>query len=499
MKHELRGYQLEAINRMSQARKEGHNHIMVKLPTGAGKTSVASYIINNIYKAGKSALFICDKIELINQTSKRFEADGIDHGVIQADHPKSNWKKKIQVCSIQTLARRKPIDADFIFIDEAHTLYRAHIEIMKANPNIPIIGLSATPFTRGLGKYFSKMVVGATTRQLVDLGFLVEPKVFAPSTPDLEKLRIIKGDYHPTDLEEVCNQPRLIGDIVEHWIKIAFNKPTIVFATSVEHSKAIVNEFKKNQITAEHIDAYTDPVSRKRIINAFKMGALQVLSSVDILSKGFDYPGAEVCILARPTKSLSLYIQQAGRVLRISPETGKTGAIILDHAGNTVRHGFVTDDTPEDLNCGDRVVLKPKEKEDKPKPEPVVCPSCLYVKKYATCENCGFEFAPKNKIVTAEGYLVELSVEIDKKPTNVKELLMMDKKSLYGQLKYYCVKKGWKIGRAFFMYKDITGEEPGVFIKNCKPIETTEQVFKYLQYLAIKSRIKNNKKVDSKV
>ncbi len=494
MKHELRQYQKECLKNLGTAYKQGFKRIMLKLPTGAGKTSIASKILENCYNSGKRALFICDRIELINQTSDRLLSDGIKHGVIQADHIRKNLNYNIQVCSIQTLARREKINADMIIIDEAHTLHKAHIDIIKENQNIPIIGLSATPFAKGLGKHFDKMIVGATTKQLIELGFLCKPKVYAPSEPDLEKIKVVAGDYDMQELEEKTNTPKLVGDIVEHWFKLGFGKPTIVFAVNIAHSKNIVAEFVKGGVNAVHIDAYTDNDDRKEIIESFKAGRIKVLSSVDILSKGFDYPGAEVAILARPTKSLSLYIQQAGRVLRINPETNKTDCTILDHSGNTMRHGFVTDDTPEDLDTGKKQENTPAEKKEKKVIEPVKCPHCSFIKTKVKCENCGHEDIPKNKVESAEGYLVEFDENSlpNKNSKSAKFVITQDKKNLYGQLKTLSRLKGWKAGRAYYLYKELCNEEPTEEIKNVGEQMVTEQVIKYITYLNIKKAKSKN-------
>lgn len=485
--HTLRKYQIEALKQISVAHKNGFKRIMVKLPTGAGKTSLASHIINNMNKAGKRVLFVCDRIELINQTSARLFADGIDHGVIQADHPLEDSSKLIQVCSIQTLDRREILNADMIIIDEAHTLYSAHIRLIKANPNIPILGLSATPFTRGLGKYFETMVVGATTQQLIDLGFLCKPTVFAPTEPDLENVKVVAGEYKNDDLSKAVNIPRYVGDIVSHWLKLADNKSTICFAVDIAHSKNIVDEFQKYGVNAAHIDAYTPKEQRRVLIANFKAGIIKVLSSVDVLSKGFDYPGAEVAILARPTKSLSTYIQQGGRVLRISPETGKKGCLILDHAGNTAFHGYVQDETTNILDSGDKKSSKSSVSKLKEVKKSVkACPSCFFMKSTAKCPNCGHESIPKNTSIGTDGYLVEMTEEIVIKPKTGKDFLVSDKFRLYGELKQYCIDKNYKIGSAYYMFNDLVGEFPDCFVSDAPLLTPSQQLIGYFKYLAIR-------------
>lgn len=504
---DLRLYQENALKQLSLAYKDGHKHTILMVATGGGKTNIASECIrrNMVNNKNFTAMFVCDRIELINQTSERFFKDGIDHGVIQADHPLENFKKNIQICSIQTLARRDYKKPHIIFIDEAHTLYDEHKEMIKKWPDVIIVGLTATPFTKGLGNHFSKLIVGANTKQLIDLGFLVKPKVYAPSKPDLAKIKIVKGDYDNKQLEEASNNPKLIGDIIEHYLKIASNKPTICFAVNIAHSKSIKEAFCKVGIYCEHLDAYTPDKERKTIIAKFKRGEIKVLTSVDILSKGFDYPGAEVAILARPTKSLSLYIQQVGRVLRISPETGKTQAIILDHSGNTEEHGFVDDEIDYKLDTtskGEKSIIIKKIIEK----TTAICPSCFFVKDTFQCTNCGFEHLPKNKVVATSGYLVEIEKVDNKKVIkgSAKDKLCVDKERLYSELLLLCNNKKWKPGRAYFLYNEITGEYPlASYNKSTLLVNNVSQevasMVKHLTIKNAKSMYNRNKYYNKKI
>lgn len=158
---------------------------ILMLPTGAGKTHIASYMIRQAVAKGKRCLFICDRIELIDQTSARFLTDGIPHGVIQANHPLYRPDLPVQICSIQTLARRRIEKFDLAIIDEAHTLHKAHIKLMTANPDGFVVGLSATPFTKGLGKIFNGLVNPISTRELIDAGYLADFVAYGPATIDI--------------------------------------------------------------------------------------------------------------------------------------------------------------------------------------------------------------------------------------------------------------------------------------------------------------------------
>jgi superfamily II DNA or RNA helicase len=450
MKNNLRQYQVDSINDLRKAILKGHKRIVLQLATGGGKTTIASEMIRKANEKGKKCLFLADRIELVEQTSKRLDYEGIDHGIIMGNHERYKPHSINQVCSPQTLARRATPAADLVIIDECHVAYGIHKKMMQAMPNTVFIGLSATPFTKGLGKLYSNLVVGATTTKLTDEGYLVPVKVFAPSKPDLTKLRTVAGDYDEKELFARVNKPKLVADIVDTWIKRGENRPTIAFAVNVLHSQALCEQFKDRGIRAAHIDSYMPTKLREQLVNDFKDGYIKVLFNVGILDKGFDYPEASCLIMARPTKSLMLYIQQAGRVLR--PHPTKEDAIILDHAGNTQAHGFVTDDLPQELDDGTKRKVEPSQKKQEEKG--TLCTSCAYVKKKYEykCPCCGF--TPKKKdagIDVEKGDLLEV--------TRTK-ITMVDKQKLYSELLYVEVEKGYKRGFAAQMYRNKFGVWP---------------------------------------
>ena len=450
MKNNLRQYQVDSINDLRKAILKGHKRIVLQLATGGGKTTIASEMIRKANEKGKKCLFLADRIELVEQTSKRLDYEGIEHGIIMGNHERYKPHSINQVCSPQTLARRATPAADLVIIDECHVAYGIHKKMMQAMPNTIFIGLSATPFTKGLGKLYSNLVVGATTTKLTDEGYLVPVKVFAPSKPDLTKLRTVAGDYDEKELFARVNKPKLVADIVDTWIKRGENRTTIGFAVYVLHSQALCEQFKDRGIRAAHIDSYMPTKLREQLVNDFKDGYIKVLFNVGILDKGFDYPEASCLIMARPTKSLMLYIQQAGRVLR--PHPTKEDAIILDHAGNTQAHGFVTDDLPQELDDGTKRKVEPSQKKQEEKG--TLCTSCAYVKKKYEykCPCCGF--TPKKKdagIDVEKGDLLEV--------TRTK-ITMVDKQKLYSELLYVEVEKGYKRGFAAQMYRNKFGVWP---------------------------------------
>lgn len=413
----LRPYQVQGIDRVRDLLREGKKRILFYLPTGGGKTEVAAEIVKSAGAKGKKALFVCHRIELVKNASERFTSLGLGHGIIQGENTRSTWQG-ILVCSIQTLSRRMVEDADLIIVDEAHrcAASRDYLKLFARFKSIPIIGLSATPFAKGLAKeheslggpLFEDMVIGATIPELIRNGFLVDCDIYGPSEPDLSGVKIVAGDYHQEQLGNAVDQPKLVGDIVSHWFKLGRGQQTICFATNIAHSKHITEEFQKAGVAAAHIDAYTPEFERVRIIRAFRSGEVTVLSNVGVLCEGFDCPAASVMILARPTKSLILYIQMAGRVLRIAP--GKEKALILDHSGTAKRMGFPTDELPLELDDG-----KPKTSEgsqrEKPKPLPKICTSCSFLKPAGVhqCPACGFKPERQSEIEVEEGSLTKMA------------------------------------------------------------------------------------------
>lgn len=442
---QLREHQQTAVVMLRQAIKGGAKRVILMACCSFGKTRCAAFLAASGASKGRRTMFVCDRIELIDQASATFDALGIDHGIIQANHPRSRPHLFVQIASIQTLqAKRTRLakiaadladgkhvtqqrhdaavmpKADTIIIDEVHTVHQMHIELMRDNPDAIFIGLTATPWTKGLGRYYERTLQPITVQELIDKGYLIEPVVYGPPKDiDLSKVRIIAGDYNEDDLESVVNNTKLVGSIVEHWLELCKDEPTICFAVSVTHSKSIVEEFVKVGIAAEHIDGYeTDKDIRRDKIERFRRGEIKVLSSVDILCKGFDYPGARCAIMARPTKSLMLFIQQIGRIMRIDPESGKDKAWILDHAGNHEQLGFVTDEFETELDMGKKAVAGDVKKKEKKEALPKKCPKCYFVKpaKVHKCPACGFEPRPPANVDIVDVGLQVISRGDKKRP-----------------------------------------------------------------------------------
>jgi len=456
----LRPYQDEAIDKLRRCLAGGKRRVILYSPTGSGKTEMGMAMIRGALAKGNKVAFIVNRKALVEQTSRRFWKAGIRHGVIQAENT-TDISADVLVCSIDTIHRRGLPDVDLIVIDEAHgvagsTKYR---QLLFGRNLVPVIGLSATPFSIGLGKtykelhgpLFEKLVTAVTIRELIDAEFLVDCDVYAPSTPDLSGVKTTRNAFGETDYNEVelaaaVDRPDLIGDIVGHWFKLANDKQTVCFATNIPHSRNIVDAFTAAGVTAAHIDCYTDDDERKRLLEAFNNGEIRVLSNVSVLAEGWDAPATEVMILARPTRSLIRWIQMAGRVLR--PFHGKDKALLLDHSGTTARLGFPTDDLPLELNDGNARKAGQREAEEK---LPKECPSCNFMKPVGVhaCPKCGFAPSRKSEVKVQDGALVKMERERKRKPTQA------EKQRAYSGLLWIAMEREYKDGWAANQYRKL--------------------------------------------
>jgi superfamily II DNA or RNA helicase len=338
----LRTYQEQAIQSARTLIGRGVRRVMLNAPTGAGKTVIAAGIVQRSVDKGKRVLFLAHRRELIDQTVDKLVAGGVlNFGVIMAGSKLHNRNAPVQVASIQTLMKRELPEADLIMIDEAHrAASKSYITMVGNYPGAAVIGLSATPERldgKGLDDIFQELVVVESVPALIEAGFLVKPICYVGPTADLSAVKTRRGDYDEKQLADAVDRPQLVGDIVANWHRLAKGKQTVAFAASVEHAKHIADEFFAAGIPAAMISGNTPVAERNAIIADWRAGAIKVVANCLVLTEGFDYPELECCILARPTKSVSMYLQCVGRVMRTAE--GKVGAIVLDHAGCCKEHG----------------------------------------------------------------------------------------------------------------------------------------------------------------
>ena len=328
---ELREYQRDVLNNIIRSNRKGHKRIVLQMATGGGKTICAAALIEYYVNEGKRVLFLAHRRELIIQASDKLDQFNVTHGIIMANMPQ-NIFANVQVASIDTLRARaldgkklKMPEADLIVIDECHrSLSRTYIRLIDYYKEALVVGLTATPVRSdgtGLGVIYTDMVQAVSIKELVASGNLVNAKYYSPTIPDLRKVGTVAGDYNGKDLAHTMDKPKLVGDIVQSWLHIAKGKSTIVFASGVKHSKHLKECFVDAGVLAAHLDGTTPNDERVEILRQFHAGEITVICNCMVLTEGFDAPRAEVCVLARPTKSPSLYIQMVGRVLR--PYEGK--------------------------------------------------------------------------------------------------------------------------------------------------------------------------------
>lgn len=485
---QLRDYQLDVVEEADRRLANGIKRLVIYAPTGGGKGEIAVELANRARNAGKRVLFVVHRKDLVQQQWQRFAKYNIYPGVLQGNNT-NNPHAPITVASIQTFSSRVKFgwafEFDYVIIDEAHLCAGStqYHEFLKSHSNLPVIGLTATPFSKGLGKnmpwgqVFEDMIVQTTIQDLINREYLVDLDIYAPSGPDLSKVQIVAGEYNQKQLGVAVDKSELIGDIVKHWFKLAGGKQTILFATNINHSKHICEQFSAHGIAAEHLDCYSKESTREAVIKKFREGEIKILCNVDLFSEGFDAPETACMILAKPTRSLIKYIQMVGRVLR--PAEGKGRALVIDHSGTVHRLGFPTDDLPLFLNDGTKADSVKSERKIK---QPKICVSCKAVDKQRriVCPVCGYKTEVKQKpLDIKEGDLNK----IVKMPQSVKQ-------AIWSGLLTYGTRKGYKRGWCAHAYKDLVGVWPKGVIDQCGPIpEAVERHIKYKQIRYAKSRL----------
>ena len=408
---ELRPYQAQAVSGLRDALRTADSALLV-MPTGAGKTVVFTEIARLATEKNKTVFVLVHRRELINQASDKLAKAGVKHGIIAAGFDRSTHS--VQVCSVQTLVRRLATvtsPPDLVIIDEAHHAVAGSWEkVIQHFQNARLVGVTATPSRldgRGLGSHFSILVQGPYVAQLVDSGYLSPHKVFAPPLKvDLTSVKTRAGDYANDQLSEAMDRPTITGDAVDHYRRLADGLPAIAFCCSIAHATSVCSAFTAAGYRAKLVTGSMPMDERDDAISGLADGRTQVLCSVDVVSEGTDVPAVSAAILLRPTQSEALYLQQVGRILR--PQPGKI-AIVLDHVGSTVKHGFVDDRRIWSLDT------KPKrQRKDEAAPSVRQCPKCFAAfKPQQFCPCCGHEFKvkPKRPITKEEGRLRELRRE----------------------------------------------------------------------------------------
>ena len=400
---QLRTYQQRAIDKARELVNRGTKRILLVGPTGLGKMVIVAAIIQLARSLGQRCLFVAHRLELLDQAVDQLRRFGVeDIGVMRAFDQRTNPNAPTQVASWQTLSRRKLPPADIIFSDEAHhDCSDSRREILAKYPEAIVLGWTATPVrldNKPLKDVYQALIEIASYSELIAGGFIVSPTCYStPAIVDLSQVKMSAGDYAIDGLEYVMNQPQVNGDIVKEWTEKAGGRPTVLFACTVKHSQALVQRFVEAGVRAEHLDGTTDEGARRACLRRLKDGMTQLVSNVGILTEGWDEPAAKAIVMARPTQSLGLFLQIAGRGLRpwydVKP-------VLIDHAGNIDRFGLPHEDRVWGLYDTPR--LK--------KASPYrTCPRCFAYVLKNPCELCGYAPTPQEMKIREDraGALVE--------------------------------------------------------------------------------------------
>ncbi|QFY44644.1 helicase [Candidatus Methylospira mobilis] len=451
-----RPFQVTAHEKLREGARAGHRAQVTMAPTGGGKTYLGLRIAYEALKKGASAIFVCDRITLINQTSAVADRYGLSaHGVIQANHWRVNPRMPFQIASVQTLARHNWPKSDVVIIDECHCQYAAWVEHVKQTDAM-VIGLSATPFSKGLGKIFTNLVNAATMHELTESGVLVPMRVLSCKQADMTGAETSGGEWTDRAVEE--RGMEIIGDVVKEWQEHAQNRKTIIFGATIKHCKELCRNFIDAGVMAAVFTEKTPDAERKQLLEEFYKpdSFIRVLISVEALSKGFDVPDIECVVDCRPLrKSLSTAIQMWGRGLRSSSETGKTKCLLLDHSGNIIR--FAQDfeniffNGLSELDAGEKLD-KTIRREDEIEGKEKCCPSCGHRPFASRCISCGFEKKQSALIEHVPGKMQEIMIG--------KRKAADDSRHLWEQVCTYTRSHGnpsTAAGRAWHIFKEIAG------------------------------------------
>ena len=449
-KIELRPYQQEGLDSIIEAFTDGEEGVFYTLPTGGGKTVVFSALINHYLPHEKTFAIVAHRVELLKQAHKTLETlTGVDAGLVKASNS-NKPNSPIQLCMIQSLrSRALPFEPDYIITDEAHLCKAgSYVDFYEKYPQAKKLYVSATPCRadgKGFGDLASVLIKGLSIGEMIENGYLSPSRVFTASNvaSQLKGIKKQAGDYAINALADMMQSVELMGDIVKQYQKHAMGRKGVVFCVNVLHSIAVAKAFNDAGIVAEHLDGKMDSEHREAVLERLKTGETTIVTNCGILCEGWDEPSISYVGLARPTKSLALYIQQAGRGLRLFE--GKENCIILDHGNNTNEHGHIEECRDWSLEGGETTKnaygFKSSHKQ---------CPNCgEWVNPQDTNCKCGYIFDKKKiEINVCDVEMEEIKA---KDKVEVEETVAFEIEKHYINALKMCKEKGWKVGRAYHM------------------------------------------------
>ncbi|MBQ9261613.1 MAG: DEAD/DEAH box helicase [Prevotella sp.] len=358
----LRDYQQEMLERLHDAWEEQQS-VMVQMPAGTGKTHLMAAVIRENMAHG--VLIVAHRVELIGQISQTLESFGIEHGIVDRttlDLDRKTKEHKVVVASIQTLARRmatanyandKNFRPQLVIIDEAHhAVAKTYRLLWEMWPEAKFLGLTATPCRlngTGFTDLFDTLLESYSIQEFIDREWLSDFE-YVSVTPEnwmVERIAGLKkrgadGDYQMKEMATVMDSQESIAHLYQSYLKFTRGKKGIVYAISREHAQHISDYYVNHGVKCCWIEAMTPAEERQRLVDAYRQGEIDVIVNVDIFSEGFDCPEVEFIQLARPTLSLTKYLQQVGRGMR--PVPFKDYVTILDQVGLYQTFGLPTEE-----------------------------------------------------------------------------------------------------------------------------------------------------------
>lgn len=494
---ELRSYQDLSVEGLREGFRARHMRQILVAPTGAGKTVIGAKTVQDAYNKGTRVIFGVDRVSIVDQTSAMFDKYGIPHGVIQANHWRNRPHERVQVATWQTLEKRS-IDPEvkLLIVDECHAVRESVTQLIASRDDLRVVGLTATPFTKGLGQIYTNLVNVTTTNRLIDEGFLCPLKVYIAAAPDMTGAKVVGGEWAAKEAGRRGTE--IVGDIVDGWIEktqLHFGGPvkTIVFSADVDHGEELCRQFQAAGYNFQQIsykDANED--RRKALVDEFRRpdSSIVGLVSCEALAKGFDVPDILCGIAARPyRKSLSGHIQMLGRAMRSAP--GKEFALWLDHCGNYAR--FLTEvrdyfeNGIQSLNDAD-LDSKVRKDPDEEEADDIRCAECGFVlpPRAKACPACGHERVRKSTRDAVPGELVALEEAHSKLPQ-----FLQDEGSVWLQICTLSI--AYKNGReddarkfAYAQFRSIYGRWPRASFDGSAEVPCSDAVRQYVKHKVIK-------------
>lgn len=452
--------QSDALVQVREAIRAGHRRIMLQAATGWGKTRWAASVIQGALHKGSKPLFTAPAISLIDQTVASFEHDGIsDIGVMQARHPRTNPNAALQVATPQTLIRRECPDVNLVIIDEAHETFDGLDALLDARPDLIVIGLSATPWTKGLGLRWTKLIIAATVNDLIAKGRATPAVIYGPERDiDRSSIKIVKGEFEEAGSAAAMSEASIVGDVIKEWKERSTQEKTFAFCVNRAHAQVQMEAFLDCGIPFGYIDANTpqgtrdtEKGTRKHAFAQMRNGEIAGIASVGCLIRGVDEDVRTILDLAL-TKSDIRHVQKNGRGVRTAP--GKTHLLVNDHAGNNAALGLFTDIYHDSLDMrkpGDRGEAY---KDDYKPAKPKKCAKChnLIPPRMRNCPSCNERVALNTGVTVVDGRLVEIG--------SGPKIDMKERQDWYSGFLWIAKRRNYKDGYAARAYKERFGDWP---------------------------------------